>query len=410
MPLPTPTITAFFGLDETGGDVFTLDDPVKSLLDNVTYVLGGDLGTDIASDAFGITINRGRSLELDEFQTGTCAIHFRNWHRRYDPLNTAGPYYGSLDPGVKIAVAIWGQTIYTGTVDEWATSWEANNDATAVATVWDAMGDLARMEFDAWTATAAQTAGPRLTAICDRPEIAYGGNRAFDTGISTLQGDSVTWGSNALNYAQLVAKSDQGRLFADRFGVLTFNDRHHLINAEPAIVFSDIPGGLGFHGITTRNGSELMYNRVGVDREGGTLQTVEDITDRKVRALGLSGLLQDSDTQSMDMAEYLLSVYKDPTTRIASLTIDLAADVFTSAERSAIARLDIGQMIEVIWTPAATGAAVDQELIIEGVSHTIDVAGQHVMTLSLSPQSQGSTFILDDPVYGLLDGVGLLSF
>jgi hypothetical protein len=52
----------------------------------------------------GVSISRGRSGRRDEVRAGTCSLTLIDRTRRFDPENTAGPYYGFLNPGVPLWV------------------------------------------------------------------------------------------------------------------------------------------------------------------------------------------------------------------------------------------------------------------------------------------------------------------
>ena len=47
--------------------------------------------------------------------------------------------------------------IFTGTIEDWNLDWTVNGDAVASFVAVDALGDLARKDFDEWTTTAGQT-------------------------------------------------------------------------------------------------------------------------------------------------------------------------------------------------------------------------------------------------------------
>jgi hypothetical protein len=248
----------------------------------------------------------------------------------------------------------------------------------------------------------------------DRNEVVYAGGRDLDAGVEPLQDDSVTWGSNVLNYLQLVAKSDLGRLFASRSGVLTYRDRVSLAGSTALLTFADDGTGYPFHGARKRSAAELLYTRVGVDREGGTLQTETDVDAVEsfgVRTLSLPGLLLNTDAQSAALAEFLLGIYKNPADRVAELSVYVSA--YTEpADQAAVTSLELGDLINVVWTPAGVGAPIDDLMVVEGVAHQINFGEGHWMTLSLSNALQESAFILDDPVFGLLapPTAGVLAF
>jgi hypothetical protein len=237
---PAITVTVFFDTLTTGGSSFQLNDSTKGKLDDATYVLGGDTGTDVTSYVTSVSIDRGRlSPIFDDIDAGRCTILLNNETRRFDPLYASGPYYGNLKPGKRVRVQAGGMIIFDGRISDWDLSYDVSGRSVATMIVEDALATLGRLSFDAWTATASQTTGQRLTSILNRTEVGWpAGQRDLDTGKSTLQGDNVSWGSNVLNYCQLVSKSDgPAAFFASRSNVLTFRDRHAALVSAPVVTF-----------------------------------------------------------------------------------------------------------------------------------------------------------------------------
>jgi hypothetical protein len=337
-------------------------------------------------------------------------VQLNNEHRIYDPSYTASPVYPNVVPGKRVTIATNGVPIADGQVEDWNLEYEPSGRSIAYAECVDALGALALAEFDEWTSTAGQTAGPRLAAILDRPEVGFTANRALDTGVSVLQGDEVSWGSNVLNYAQLVTNSDLGRLFASRDGVLTFKDRHAELNDGTVVDFADDGTGVGYSAIEVTYGTELLYNRVGIERQGGTDQTVTDATSvaaYRARSFTQRGLLQNSDAQTLDMANYLLGIYKTPELRVSSLTVQLHG--LDDADQAAVVGLDIANVISVTFTPNRLGDAVQRTCIIEGIRHDIG-PDYHEVTLSLGDTDRRSFLTLDDSIFGALNGANVLAF
>lgn len=404
MNAPDVQIYAYFDLSATGGSFLTLDNTgAKGKLNNAAAILAGDIATNIRGFANRVTIRRGSDSQLfSRTPAGTWSVQLNNEDRRFDPIYASSPYAGNIVPGKRVQIVAGGVVIADGSVEDWNYDYEPGGRSVAIMECADALTQLAAAEFDAWTTTASQTAGPRLTAALNRSEVNYTPNRDFDTGVSVLQGDSVTWGSNVLNYLQLVAASDLGWLYASRDGVLTFRDRHARLNATPAVAFADDGTGIRYQSIELAYGSEKLYNRVGIDREGGTKQTVDDTTSQntyRVRSFTQTGLLLDSDAQALDMANYLLNIYSEPELRVSSLRVELAA--LNSTEQAAILALDITSLVQVTFTPNGVGSAVERTCIVEGITHDI-VPGFHAVTLSLGDTDRRSTFVLDDTVFGTL--------
>ena len=407
MALPAPTVVAYLDTPFDPGDVFTLDDTTRGVLDGATYTLGGDVGTDISDTVYNIRVTRGRAMELEQNDTGTLTASLRNLDRDFDPLNTAGPYFDHLTAGSRVVCRVYGQTIFDGTTETWPLSYDPSGRADASMLAVDGFGTLARKEFDEWQTVEGETSGQRITSILNRPEVGWpGGQRNIAEGVSLLQSDLVTWGSNVLNYLQLVNESELGVLFCDRNNVVTFRDRHDLIDATPLVTFSDDGTAVPFHGAELVTGSKVLLNRVGIDRHDGIRQTAEDVDSQAmygIRSWNRSELLLQHDTQSADMAEFLLSVYKDPLTRISAITVKLPA--LTASQQGQVAGLDLNDVVRVVWTPRRTGTELDVTAQIVGVEHSISFDGVHTMVLRLAPitQVQSAPFTLDSASLGVLD-------
>jgi hypothetical protein len=111
-----------------------------------------------------------------------------------------------------------------------------------------------------------------------------------------------------------------------------------------------------------------------------------------------------SDAQSLDMANILLSAYKDPELRVAELVVELAA--LTTANQLDVLALDLASIVAVAWTPNGVGTQVSRVCIVEGIRHDI-TPDSHTVTISLGDRR---TFVtLDDASLGRLD-FNVLSF
>jgi hypothetical protein len=448
----TELVEVFFDLPATGGstgDLFTLNDATNGQLG--TGVLGGiieddptavtGIPTDISEYCYSIDVNRGRSRQLDEMQAGTLSIGIRNYDARFLPwalqltesvlldqegnvlldqegealLDQYGSVFGegNISPGRRVRYSVDGVVVFDGLIEDWNFAYSSNLEVDANLEAVDALGVLALKSFVEWTTDAGDMPGERINAVLDRGEVAFPANRDIDDGVASLQADLVTWGSNVLNYLQLVAQSEVGRLFASRTNTLTFRDRISLVNPTVKVAFADdaADGTVAFSEATIAYGSELLYTRVQCDRIGGTAQTANDTTKQErygVRTLAIGGLLNDSDDQCLGMANYLLGIYKEPQARISSLSVVLESLTFN--ERLGVIALDIGDVVTCRWTPRGWPSEIEQTLVVEGVSHSTYFDSTHLVTLALTPLvGSGSVFVLNDPDLGLL-GSGVLSF
>lgn len=414
MTAPTFTVKVWFGTTPTASTLFTLDDTTRGKLDSAIYLLGGDSGTDVSADCIGFTTSRGKTSQLwDRIDAGTAQIQLNNEDRSYDPLYAAGPYYGGFVPGQKVQLLVDDTPVFTGRVSDWSLSYDVSGRSIATIQAEDALASLARRQFTAWTATNGETAATRLNTALSRAEIGYPtGARTFDTGVSVLQADSVSAGTTALAYAQLVAQSDLGLFFAARDGVLTFRDRHSTAVNVTNIDFDDTNTETQFDSVAVTVGSETFYTRVSVTRSGGTAQMVQAgvAVDDDIRTLSLTGLLQNSDAQTLDMANFLANLYSDSTGYVSRLstryesTGSLAgrgSGVGAASLQIALPQLELGDVVGVTWTPNKVGAAITQTAIIQGIEWEA-WPGDHQVTFHLI-RRQGQPFLLDDPELGLLD-------
>jgi len=107
---------------------------------------------DVTSYVREITTRRGRSDEFQNFEAGTATIVLDNRDRRFDPMNTAGPYYGNLLPRRQIRIRGTATTTPIGVFRGYVSGWpveitDAGFDSTVSLECFDAMGLLSQEEI-----------------------------------------------------------------------------------------------------------------------------------------------------------------------------------------------------------------------------------------------------------------------
>jgi len=408
MTVPTITVEAAFGIINPGDFV------VGTSLVGGTNVITTGFNA-ITSSAELVTIRRGRwSQVTDVIDAGDMTVQVLNLDRKFDPTYTLSPYYGKVRPGVALRVRATAglfstQTIMTGQADQLQFEYDVSGRSVAIFNGTDALGQLGAAEFNVWTSTGT-TAPNKLLDIVQRSEVAFPTTKtSFGAGVETLQSDSVSWGSNVLNYMQLIARSEIGFLWADRENVVTFRNRNFTTGLETSPRIFGGASGIGYQAIQAKYG-EFLFSRVGVDRVGGTNQTAQ-VTDLAAwqaangspRTLKLTNLLLASDAQSLALAEYLLDQYSSPTWQVSEITVDLAPlDDFLTATMTAT---DIGDVVEVNFTPNNIGTEIKQRCMVQGVAHEI-TPGSHRMTFSLIAAPQA----LFQIGASLVDGTDVIGF
>ena len=405
MSLPTIAVEAAFGIINPGDFIVG-----TSLVGGADVVASGY--NPITSSAELVTIRRGRwSQVTDVIDAGDMTVQVLNLDRKYDPTYTLSPYYGRVRPGVGIRVRATAPTfttksLMTGQADELGFEYDVSGRSVTIFRGTDALGQLGAAEFDAWTSTGTSVT-TKLAAVVQRPEVAFPTFRtSFGAGVETLQSDSVSWGSNVLNYMQLIARSEIGFLWADADNTLTFRNRTVPGTVASSATFGT--GGIAYQSIAAKYG-EFLFSRVGVDREGGTQQTaqVSNLTTWQAangspRTLKLGGLLLASDAQSLALANYLLTQYSTPTWQVSELGVELAP--LSHADTNTMLSLDIGSVVTVGFTPNDIAPAITQKCLVQGVQHEI-APGSHRMTLSLIA-APVALFVVGASLVGGTDVIG----
>ena len=404
MPVPVTKVYIGFNLPAAGSNLFILDDPTQGLLNSV-YVLGGDVLTDVTNYVASVSVDRGKSRELDRYTAGHASVTLHNDTRVFDPYNTASPYYTQIVPRKPIVVEVNGERVFTGFIDDWDLTYNVSGKSFASVSAVDGFLRLSAAELDSFTNTS-ELSSARINTILNRHDVAWPvASRAIDTGLATLQADLVPENTNALQYLQLVESTENGKLFIDRSGLLTFKNRIPVPSLNDIAVFADDAtfDAIKYTNIDVIYGSENLYNRVSITRESGTSQTVDSTESQDaygIASLSLDGLLFNSDADSLQLANYLLNLYEQPELRFNSLTVNLHDK--TSAQVQKLTTTDIGSAAQIIFTPNQTGSPIEQYAVVTGIKHDIGI-DRHSVTYSFSSIFY-IALILDDPIYGRLGG------
>jgi hypothetical protein len=116
--------------------------------DPLEPVAGSYSWTDITDHVTSVHTKFGRDAELARTQPGTLELVIDDPDREFDPLNTAGPYYGDLVPNVPVRVyATDGGTdrpMFYGFVDGWPQTYANDWSTLITVTATDAFKLLAR--------------------------------------------------------------------------------------------------------------------------------------------------------------------------------------------------------------------------------------------------------------------------
>jgi hypothetical protein len=408
MSIPATTVEIGFDLSALGGPFFILDDPVQGVLDNTEYTLGGTLFYDVSEYVRSVSVARGKSRQLDRFTAGGATIELNNNSRAFDPENTASPFFGQIIPKRTIKVETGGSAVFYGVVDDWNLNYDLSGLSLAGADCVDGFTLLAQRALSASTETSQKT-GARINSILDRSEVNWPSSlRDIDTGATTLQADVIQDGTNALEYLQLVTDSEPGSIFMGSDGFIVFKDRSVAPVSAGQVTFSDDGTGVEFSEVQVVYGSELLYNYVQIERNNGGTAIAFDsdsINSYGQQALIQSGLLMNTDSDALELANYLLSQYSEPEYRFETLTVQLES--LTPSDQADVLGLEIGDVARIKFTPNNVGSQIDKFASIIRIDHDIQPAS-HRITFGFQTLDYAS-LVLDDTEFGLLD-TGRLGF
>jgi hypothetical protein len=99
------------------------------------------------------------------------------------------------------------------------------------------------------------------------------------------------------------------------------------------------------------------------------------------------------------LADFLLARFKQPQYRFDSLTLSL--DTLSETQQNEVLDLEIGNIVQVKFTPSGIPPAIEQYCKVIGIQHDWSNSEKQ-MTLALE-RLDFSLFILDDAVFGILD-------
>jgi hypothetical protein len=421
--MPTPQINVEIDFADGASFAYSL------ILDNISYgildtnVLGNQPAdiVDITNQVMKVSTRRGRNRILSQFEAGTATVTLNDPNSDFNPQNTAGPYYGKLLPLRKIR--IYATMEYEGSPIEIAifagyiTSYDTGfyNGVNTTSTVVLQCVDGFRLLNNVSTgtspipgATAGQLSGARIEEILDFAGFPSS-MRSTNPGNSTMQADPGG-ARSVLAAIQTVEQSEFGAFFMQRSGKTLFLDRDTVIERAdaPVRIYSDTgaPGEFLYQNIDLAFDDQLILNDVTVTRYDDNLgpalpQTVTDqeSIDRFFTKSGQrTGLLVQTDTESLDQANTLLAARKNADLRIDSITLNNLANI---SELKLVVNLssDIYNLI-FVEKEMSGGSGVEKELFIQGVQHDVTPSTWTTKLFTAEPLIQG--FILDSDIQGIL--------
>jgi len=388
----------------------------------------GQLDTNILADAASVIVdisalvdrvetNRGRNAQADLFQTGTLTLRIVDQSGAFNPQNSAGPYYGLLEPMRKVQItATYSATtypIFSGFITSYTTSTPKDVGDVVYTTI--TAVDAFRLFQNAQIATVSATAagdlsGTRINAILD--QISWPTSmRDVDAGLTTMQADPGT-ARTSLAAMQTVTLSEYGALYVDARGNLIFQDRTVTAGsvAGTPTVFNDNGTAIKYFDAIWRLDDTLVYNSASITRTGGTAQTATNsasITKYFVHSYNQQNLLMQTDAVALDYAQAYVASRAQTSVRCDAIILDLYTNDYNSG---IIAALDLDFFDPVTITTNQPGSStLTKTLQVFGVAMAITPNSWKTTLTTLEPIIDA--LILDSATYGLLDSdTGVLAY
>ena len=408
---------------------FTLDDPVRGVLDNTEFVLDGEgQFASVAEGTLSVSVRRGRQDPDDAFNPGSMTFVLNDTLADgvFNPFDDASsnPYYDidqnvpGLAPGRAVKLVRYdGSTpepLFTGFIANYEYQFTLGGLDTVTVMCIDNMYRLSTAIMSAHNPSK-QFTGARINAILDRPEVDYptGAARDIATGTVELGGGgsySISEGTNVKAYFdQITDTAERGRIFIDRSGTLVSQDRIGATLASPVVDFSDNGGGLPYNDLSIDFKADEFVNYVAVTPIAHSTQVAQDTNSQAkywVKALSITNSFLDSNADGLALANYLLKPEPEP--RFTAVQTWFGS--LTSTEQDDVAVLEIGDPISIKKDILVGGVLTSrsEDVAVEGIEHQIGFASGHTMRVYTSPVTIIYELILDDPVYGVLDSTNVL--
>ena len=384
-------------------NIFKLD---SSVLDGTDALEGSTDFVDITEYVQSITINRGRSNQLDTFPTGTLSITAddRASGRSFDPLNTASPWYeGELGIAPRRLIEVYGGSagtaaMFKGYIYDLNIDYDEPNFSTAQIMAVDALAQLSQTNLVGFNPSS-QLSSDRVNTLLSRSEVSWStALREINTGIATLGTVAYADNDNVLQALNAVQIAENGRFYASRDGMLVFDPRIQVsFGTAVAVLGGTAATDLPIRSLNSVYGAETVLNRVSVQVQGSSVSSVVNGTASQaeygIKNFALNNLPLVNDAAGSALAVALLARYGEP--EVVFNETSVLMNGLSSAQQELMASLEIGDILAVEKRFAVgTPSVVRQNVVVESIRHQI-APSRHEIFLGLGQVQLVLPFILD---------------
>jgi hypothetical protein len=354
-----------------------------SLWDTATW--GPDIvWTDISDRLRSIHTERRFSRDMQVWEAGRATFELANQDGFLGPANMSSPYVVAGVTGVrprrpvrlKIGYAGVTYAVFYGVALDWVESWDPSDAvATVIVPCVDDWERISRFATPAVTPVGAgESTGARVHRILNN--VGFTGMRDIDVGRNTVQATDLS--KNAGDELTAVVDSEGGALYVDRDGMFVFDDQYSLLETtrsntvQATFVDANVGGSMPYSDVVMSWNAELIKNIVTFQRTGGTVQQAVDLTSRALAGDSTENrtdLVNDTDTQVLNLANYYLARYKDPEYRPKQLELKPRANMAALAPQALGRR--VRDLVRVLRHPNRGNYLITRDCHIAGISHDI---------------------------------------
>jgi hypothetical protein len=366
---------------------------------------------DLTPDVRQITINRGRSLQQDTYETGSCVVRVIDTTGAWNPQNTSSPYYPYLVPLRKLRVSATTGTdqhfLFSGYTTEYRYTFPVGQELGYVDIYCsDAfrLFQLANIDTVA-DAGAGQSTGTRMGKILD--QVSFPNNmRTFATGDSNCQADPAT---NRTSLAALknVEFSEQGAFYIDGSGTAVFKDRSDVISSIAAtpIEFNQTTG-IPYKNLVYAFDDKLIINQSTVTRVGGTAQYAENTASAVQyfpHSYNVDKLVIDTDANALNIAKTYVATRAQTTIRIDAMTVDLLDPSVPTNTMIGLEFFDVCKITNV----QENGSTIVKTLQVQGLNWNITPNSMQVTVTTLESLVDG--YVIGSTERGII-GISAMTY
>lgn len=407
--MTVPTVNAFinFSTGPSFAQAMILD---QGILDTNVLADAAAVIVDVSDVVNSIQTKRGRSVQTNQFQTGTLTLIIVDQNGDFNPQNILGPYYSLLTPMRKVQItATYGAVTYpvfSGFITGYSTSIpKAGTSDVALTTITavDAFRLAANAQISTVAGTSAgQLSGARINNILD--QISWPASmRDVDAGLTTVQVDPGT-ARTSLAACQVVETTEFGAFYVDASGSFVFQDRSVTASsvAGTPVVFSDDGLGIDYFNAVWVLNDLLIFNSAQITATGLAVQTATDaasVTKYFLHSYNQQNLLMQDTATALNYAQAFVASNAETTVRCDAIELDLYTENYNAG---IIAALDLDFFDPVTITTAQPGSTnLTKTLQVFGKAMNISPNQWRVVMTTLEPIIDA--FILDSALYGILD-------